>query len=101
MPIQTGSLTLDEEAKILSAASESVSLDPIQAKILAVLMRYPGRAISRPEMENRVWGHALPFMDRRLDVHICHLRQKLECLPTPAEIRTMRGVGHRLVVGDE
>jgi DNA-binding response OmpR family regulator len=61
------------------------------------LMRQPGRAFDRQELMEAIWGESAYRDPRGIDVHVRHLREKLEQRPDrPVLIVTVRGVGYRL-----
>ena len=75
---------------------ESVRLTYVEFEIIAALARAPGRVFSRTMLLERVWGDASYRDPRTIDVHIRHLREKLEEeAKTPELILTVRGVGYR------
>jgi len=68
----------------------------VEFEILAALARAPGRVFSRTMLLERVWGDAAYRDPRTIDVHIRHLREKLESDPKePEYLFTVRGVGYR------
>jgi len=73
-----------------------VQLTYVEFEILRSLMRSPGRVLSRRSLLESVWDSADYREQRTIDVHIRHLREKLESDPSAPElIRTVRGVGYR------
>jgi len=70
---------------------------PSEGELLAMLAAHPGRAYSRRQLLDRVWGHDHEGDPRTVDVHVRWLRSKLEPRPeAPIHIVTVRGVGYRL-----
>jgi len=95
-PIEAGELTIDFEKRSVVVREESVRLTYVEFEILAALARAPGRVFSRTMLLERVWGDAAYRDPRTIDVHIRHLREKLEQeSKTPELILTVRGVGYR------
>jgi len=95
-PIDAGDLQVDFEKRSVVARGESVRLTYVEFEILAALARTPGRVFSRTMLLEGVWGDASYRDPRTIDVHIRHLREKLEEEPkTPELILTVRGVGYR------
>jgi DNA-binding response OmpR family regulator len=95
-PIDAGDLQIDFEKRSVVARDESVRLTYVEFEILAALARAPGRVFSRTMLLERVWGDASYRDPRTIDVHIRHLREKLEVeARTPELILTVRGVGYR------
>ena len=95
-PIDAGELSIDFEKRSVVVRGESVRLTYVEFEIIAALARAPGRVFSRTMLLERVWGDASYRDPRTIDVHIRHLREKLEEEPkTPELILTVRGVGYR------
>ena len=95
-PIEEGDLRVDFEKRQVDVRSEPVRLTYVEFEILAALARSPGRVFSRTMLLERVWGDSAYRDPRTVDVHIRHLREKLERDPRhPELIFTVRGVGYR------
>jgi len=95
-PIHAGDLHIDFEKRSVVVRDEPARLTYVEFEILAALARAPGRVFSRTMLLERVWGDAAYRDPRTIDVHIRHLREKLEAEPkTPELILTVRGVGYR------
>ena len=95
-PIEDGELRIDFEKRAVTHAGKDVSLTYVEFEILAALARNPGRVYNRMVLLERVWGDASYRDPRTVDVHIRHLREKLEHDPkVPELILTVRGVGYR------
>ncbi|MFL5866910.1 MAG: response regulator [Thermoleophilaceae bacterium] len=95
-PIEEGDLRVDFEKRQVDVRSERVRLTYVEFEILAALARSPGRVFSRTMLLERVWGDSAYRDPRTVDVHIRHLREKLERDPRhPELIFTVRGVGYR------
>jgi DNA-binding response OmpR family regulator len=74
-----------------------VHLRPKEFDLLAALAARPGRAHTRRQLLDRVWGHDHDGDPRTVDVHVRWLRSKIEVEPDhPAHLVTVRGVGYRL-----
>lgn len=87
-------------ARVPAHASEAesgiVDLSLRDVRILALLHREKGRAVTRDQIFEEAWGHATPLASRALDQHISQLRKRLEADPAhPTLIRTVHGVGYR------
>ena len=81
-------------------ADREVRLTPIEYRLLLHMASNVGISLSRDRLIEVAWGPGL-FLEneRTVDVHIRHLREKLESNPAaPALIQTVRGFGYRLVV---
>ncbi|MBI5929828.1 MAG: response regulator transcription factor [Chloroflexi bacterium] len=73
-----------------------IELTTLEFKLLHALASYSGMVISRQQLLERIWGYDYFGEDRVVDVHIGHLRQKLEPDPSnPRYILTVRGVGYK------
>jgi DNA-binding response OmpR family regulator len=95
-PIDAGDLQIDFEKRSVVVRGEPAQLTYVEFEILAALAHAPGRVFSRTMLLERVWGDAAYRDPRTIDVHIRHLREKLEAEPkTPELILTVRGVGYR------
>jgi two-component system alkaline phosphatase synthesis response regulator PhoP len=74
----------------------NVDLTAKEFELLLFLARYPGRVFSREELLERLWGYEFSSDSRTIDVHIRHLREKLEVDPgNPRYVKTVRGVGYK------
>jgi DNA-binding response OmpR family regulator len=68
----------------------------VEFEILAALARAPGRVFTRDMLLARIWGDSAYRDPRTIDVHIRHLREKIEFDPKdPEYLFTVRGVGYR------
>ena len=95
-PLERGELRIDFEKRQVEVRGEPARLTYVEFEILATLARAPGRVFSRTQLLERVWGDASYRDPRTVDVHIRHLREKLEHDPKhPELIFTVRGVGYR------
>jgi DNA-binding response OmpR family regulator len=89
-------LILDTEKRRVTLAGQAVDLTAVEYKLLLALMRSPGRAFSRDDLLGHIYEHGESVVDRVVDVHIGHLRQKLGDDPSaPCFIETVRGFGYR------
>ena len=91
-------LTVDLTRGQVRRADHEIILTPIEFRLLVYLIRHRGQALSRPRIVEAVWGYS-PDLDseRSVNVHIRHLREKLEADPgRPALILTVPGIGYRL-----
>ena len=94
-PLVEGELRIDFAKRQVEVRDEPVRLTYVEFEILAVLARSPGRVFSRAMLLERLWGDAAYRDPRTIDVHIRHLREKLERDPKePEYLFTVRGVGY-------
>ncbi len=92
-----GRLVIDLDRHQVFREDEPVELTPKEFELLSYLAERPGRALSRELILERVWGGDYFGDTRTVDVHIRHLREKIEDNPAePRLIQTVRGVGYRL-----
>jgi DNA-binding response OmpR family regulator len=95
-PITAGDLHIDFERRAVTVRSEPVRLTYVEFEILAALARAPGRVMTRDALLERIWGDSAFRDPRTIDVHIRHLREKVEADPrSPEYLFTVRGVGYR------
>jgi DNA-binding response OmpR family regulator len=95
-PIERDGLPIDFEKRGVEVRGEPARLTYVEFEILAALARSPGRVFSRTMLLERVWGDSSYRDPRTVDVHIRHLREKLEQDPkNPELLFTVRGVGYR------
>ena len=79
-----------------------MDLTAVEYKILHALISTPGKVFSRDDLLNHIYDHGEAVVDRVIDVHIGHLRQKLDDDPSaPRFIETVRGFGYRFVEGND
>ncbi len=89
-------LTLDWGRREVRKGDQLIELTPTEFKLLATLMRAPGRVFSRADLLEAVQGVAFESYERTIDAHIKNLRRKLGDDPGhPRYISTVRGVGYR------
>lgn len=88
---------LDTAAHELRRGGIVIHLRPKEFGLLALLAAHPGRAYTRTELLDRVWGPVRDGPSRTVDVHVRWLRSKIEADPgRPVHLVTVRGVGYRL-----
>jgi DNA-binding response OmpR family regulator len=94
--ISAHGLTIDTGRRSVEIEGRSIQLTYVEFELLRTLASHPGRVYSRRMLLEALWGGADYREPRTIDVHVRHLREKLE--PDPAEpeyILTVRGVGYR------
>ena len=95
-PIESGELKIDFERRMVTLRGEEIRVTYVEFEILGALARSPGRVLTRETLLEHVWGDSEYRDPRTVDVHIRHLREKLETDPKEPEfLFTVRGVGYR------
>ena len=96
--IAAGDLKIDFDRHLVTLRDEEVKVTYVEFEILGALARSPGRVLTRETLLEHVWGDSEYRDPRTVDVHIRHLREKLESDPKEPEfLFTVRGVGYRFV----
>ena len=94
--VERGELRIDVPRRTVEVRGETVQLTFIEFEMLVVLASSPGVVFSRRELLERLRGGADYREPRTIDVHVRHLREKIESDPSDPElILTMRGAGYR------
>jgi DNA-binding response OmpR family regulator len=94
-PLDQGDIRIDFDKRSVDIRGEPVRLTYVEFEILAILARAPGRVFSRTMLLERLWGDASYRDPRTIDVHIRHLREKIEVdAKNPDFLFTVRGVGY-------
>lgn len=92
-----GDLEIDPQAREVRLGGEPVELTKLEFDLLDVLSAEPRVVFNRERLLERVWGGEWFGDDHVVDVHIAHLRTKLQDDPrNPRYVRTVRGVGYRM-----
>ncbi len=95
-PIVTLDLAIDPAKRTVEVRGGAVPITFVEFEILGALARNPGRVFTRDMLLTRVWGDSAYRDPRTIDVHIRHLREKLEVdAKEPEYLFTVRGVGYR------
>jgi two-component system, OmpR family, response regulator len=94
--ISAEGLTIDLARRLVEVEGKRVQLTYVEFELLRILASNPGRVYSRRMLLEALWGGADYREPRTIDVHVRHLREKLERDPAdPEYILTVRGVGYR------
>ncbi len=94
--IESGELRIDPARRTVELAGESVQLTYVEFELLTALASEPARVFTREMLLRALWGDSAYREPRTIDVHVRHLREKLERDPRePEYIFTVRGVGYR------
>src|SRR6266576_564119 len=96
VPLRVLDLEIDPAKRAVSVRGADVDLTFVEFEILKSLATNPGRVFTRDMLLTRIWGDSAFRDSRTIDVHIRHLREKLERDPKdPEYLFTVRGVGYR------
>lgn len=91
-----GDLTIDREKYLVTVAGREVRLPRKEFELLYLLATQVNRVVTRDRIFETVWGRDVVVVDRTIDVHIRRLREKIGS----DRIRTVKGVGYKLVTED-
>jgi two-component system, OmpR family, response regulator CpxR len=100
LPVTVGDLVLNPQTREVRKAKIPVTVTSFEFDILEALMRSAGRVVSRDELASVLYHRESTPFERSIDVHVGHLRRKLETGGRPL-IRSIRGVGYQLVAAGE
>jgi two-component system, OmpR family, response regulator len=94
--IELGDLCIDMRSRTVAVDGTIVELRTLEFELLAELARHAGQVVTRDRLLDRVWGLSFAGGTRTVDVHVAQLRKKLG---RRQQIKTVRGVGYRLLEG--
>src|SRR5256885_15012188 len=95
-PLEVRALRIDFPKRTVRVRGYEAPLTFVEFEILSALARAPGRVFTRDMLLSRIWGDSAYRDPRTIDVHIRHLREKLERdAKDPEYLFTVRGVGYR------
>ena len=94
--IKSGDLEIDLTSHMIKLNGENLEMKPREFDLLVMLASSKGRAFTRDQILERLWGHEYVGDIRTVDVHVRWIREKIEVDPgKPSRIVTIRGVGYR------
>lgn len=97
MVISMGDIRIYPEKYEVYRQEEKVELTPKEFELLHYLASHQGRVLTRDQLLNAVWNYDFIGDSRIVDVHVSHLREKLEDdTKNPRYIKTVRGLGYKL-----
>jgi DNA-binding response OmpR family regulator len=94
-PLVAGNLSVDKSRREVRVGEEKRELRTKEFDLLLAFMENQGFVLSREQLLESVWGFDHPGATRTVDVHVQHLRSKLE--GANVQIETLRGIGYKLV----
>lgn len=89
-------LELNQTTREVVRAGQPIELTTLEYELLALFLRHPRQVLTREQLLLRIWGYDAEAETNVLEVHIGHLRQKLEAVGRPRLIQTIRGIGYTL-----
>ncbi len=94
--LRFSAITIDPARRQVLAGAQPVELRPKEFDLLLALARAPGQVFSREQLLNKVWGYDFEGFSRTVDVHVQHVREKVEAAGGSANlIATVWGVGYK------
>jgi DNA-binding response OmpR family regulator len=93
--LSIGDLSLDPVSHVVTRAGTPINLTPKEYAILEALMRHPGEVLTRASLGERLWRDD-DDVNNLVDVHVSHLRKKIDRPPLEPLINTIWGRGYRL-----
>ena len=94
--LSVGELSVNPEKYEVYFRGKPLDLTPKEFEILRYMLQHRGRVLSRDQLLNAVWDYEFAGDTRIVDVHVSHLREKIEPDPKqPIYIKTIRGVGYK------
>lgn len=97
--IEVNGVVLDPASREVTAGGRRVEVTTLEFDILELLMRAAGRVLSRDSLMEALYNRKTTPFDRSIDMHISHLRRKLEA--GKPLIKTVRGVGYQFIRRDD
>jgi DNA-binding response OmpR family regulator len=91
-----GPVEMDVPAHRVRVRGEAVELTPKEFDLLECLLRGQGRAITRAEIKEYVWGFTFDAPTKVMDLYVHYVRRKLERAGAPGVIQTVRGIGYSI-----
>jgi two-component system response regulator MprA len=95
-PLIYGNLKLNQTTREVFRGEQLIELTTREYDLLLYLLRHPRQVLTRDQLLEHVWGYDVDLETNVLEVHIGHLRQKLEASGGSRVIQTIRGVGYVL-----
>ncbi|GAV25728.1 DNA-binding response regulator [Carboxydothermus islandicus] len=94
--IKIKDIVIDQEKFAVYVKGKKMDFTPKEFELLKLLASNPGKVFTREYLLEKIWGYEFLGDTRTVDVHIRHIRQKIEDNPAePVYIETVRGVGYR------
>jgi two-component system response regulator CpxR len=97
--LEVNGVTIDPGSRRVFCAGREIEMTTLEFDILEVLMRSAGRVVSRDALMESMYNRKATPFDRSIDMHVSHLRKKLETAETL--IKTVRGVGYQFCLSPD
>ncbi|MEI5992247.1 response regulator transcription factor [Enterococcus crotali] len=95
-PLILGEISVDEQNYEVTVRGKKIELTPKEFELLVYFIKRKDRVIDRDTLLDRIWNYDFAGQSRIVDVHVSHLRDKIEIDPKrPAYLITVRGFGYR------
>ena len=92
--LAAGDVSLDVGARVVRRAGDEIPLTSVEFALLELLLRTPGKIVTREAISEHVLGRRFSPFDRSIDVHVSNLRKKLGAAEGRDRIKTVRGTGY-------
>ncbi|PFG14493.1 response regulator transcription factor [Bacillus sp. es.036] len=100
--VTTGPFEWDEQTMELKKNGKVIELKPKEMRMMIHFLNHKNQIISKESLCKKVWGEDYIGFDNTIMVHIRRLREKIESQPSkPDYLRTVKGLGYKLVIKDE
>lgn len=96
-PLQLADLTIDPSAREVRLGARTLDLRTQEFDLLLAFVQARGRVLTREQLLQQAWGFDFYGQTRTVDVHVAHLRRKLE--GSAVKIETITGIGYKLIIG--
>ena len=93
--LEYGDIRVDLDRRDVHVRGAEVHLTPTEFRLLAMMVREPGRTFTRGQIIDRVFGFDFDGFDRTVDAHVANLRRKLEAGGDDQYLHTIYGIGYR------
>jgi DNA-binding response OmpR family regulator len=93
--LKAGALVVDRARREARCDGNPLSLRAKEFDLLVTFLEHPGLVLNREQILSEVWGYDVPGETRTVDVHVNHLRRRLQ--GAGVTIETLRGIGYKLV----
>ncbi|NLR09533.1 MULTISPECIES: response regulator transcription factor [Lactobacillaceae] len=93
--LHVADLTIDQDKFQVKRGNQTIELTPKEFELLLFFAKRPGKVWSREQLLEGVWGFDYSGQTRMVDIHVSHLREKIEIDPKhPKLLKTVRGFGY-------